>query len=220
MTVTHKWIAGAVALAVAIMAAGWFLLVSPKRSEASDLQSQADAQLQTNQGLETELEVLKQQKKDLPEKQAELAGLRTQIPQTESMPSLIRLLDVAADKAGVDLVSMSPTPAVPVAGLEAAPVDPAAAGAVGVLPSNQLAAINSDITVTGGYFEIERFVNSLENLERYVLVAGMTIGKEEGATADTTQVDDGTLTAVLSSRVFLLPGETVPVEAAAPADAQ
>jgi hypothetical protein len=58
MTVTHRWIAGAVALAVAIMAAGWFLLVSPKRSEASDLQSQADAQLQTNQGLETELEVL------------------------------------------------------------------------------------------------------------------------------------------------------------------
>jgi Tfp pilus assembly protein PilO len=158
--------------------------------------------------------------KDLPEKLAELAGLRTQIPETESMPSLIRMLDVAADKAGVDLVSMSPTPAVPVAGLEAAPADPAAAGGAGVLPSNQLAALNADITVTGGYFEIERFVNSLENLERYVLVAGMTIGEEEGATADTTQVDDGTLTAVLSSRVFLLPGETVPVEAAAPADAQ
>ena len=37
MTETRKWSAGAVVLIVAIVAAGWFLLVSPKRSDAADL---------------------------------------------------------------------------------------------------------------------------------------------------------------------------------------
>jgi Tfp pilus assembly protein PilO len=214
MTITHKWIAGAVVLALALLAGTWFLLVSPKRTEAADLQAQAESQQATNQSLETELALLKQQKKDLPEQQAALAGLRTQVPQTQALPSLVRLLDQAAEKSGVDFTTLSPTAAVPVMSAPGA-----VESADGVLPPEQLAAVNSDIVVNGGYFEIVKFVNALENLERYVLVTNMTIvesdssGEEAGASENA-----GDLTATLSSRVFLLPTAPETVEpAAAPA---
>jgi len=202
MTATRKWIAGTVVIALVVLAGSWFLLVSPKRGEAADLQSEADSQLNVNQALTTELALLKQQKKDLPEQQAQLAELQTQVPQTPSMPSLIRLLDTAGTRSGVDLVSMAPAAAIPVMSAEGATdaVD-------GVLPADQLAAVNADIVIHGGYFEIVKFVNSLENLERYVLVTNMTITQPDTATdtSSTSSADEGQLTATLSSRVFLLP---------------
>ena len=214
MTTTHKWVAGALAIAIAIFAGSWFLLVSPKRTEAADLQAQADEQAATNAGLQTELAVLKQQKKELPQQQAKLAGLQTQIPQTSDMPSLVRLLNQAGAKSGVDLVSFSPAAAVPVTSEASTTVV-----TEGVLPSEQLAAIDAQIVVTGGYFEIVKFLNSLENLQRYLLVTNTTIAPDDAASAspETTQKDAGQLTASLSSRVFLLPVvvEPTPVDAAA-----
>ena len=45
--------------AVVILAAGWFLLVSPKKGEAADLQTQAASQVSANAVLETQLQVLR-----------------------------------------------------------------------------------------------------------------------------------------------------------------
>jgi Tfp pilus assembly protein PilO len=224
MTTSHKWMAGALALAVAVAAAGWFLLVSPKRGEAADLNAQAESQNSGNSSLETDLALLKQQKKDLPEQQARLAELRTKVPQVEGMPSLIRELNAAAAKAGVDLQSMAPSPAVPVSVGD----DPEAAAPVeivdGVLPPEQLAAINTEIVVVGSYFEIERFVNAVENLDRYVLVPNLTVTEIDSAGADASGSSDtaeGDLTANVSGRVFLLPSvpevdTTDPAAAAVP----
>lgn len=212
MTTTHKWIGGAVAMALVVLAGSWFLLISPKRAEATDLQAQADEQLSTNSSLETDLALLQQQKKDLPEQQAKLAGLRTQIPQTQSLPSLIRLLNIAGEKSGVDLQSLTPAAAVSVMSAEGA-----TEAADGVLTPDQLALVNTDIVVKGGYFEITKFVNSLENLKRYVLVANMTIVADDTTSGD---VSNGDLTASMSGRVYLLPtAPEVPIvdPAAAPA---
>jgi Tfp pilus assembly protein PilO len=214
VTTSYKWIAGAVVIAVAIFAGSWFLLVSPKRAEATDIQAQADAQVATNASLNTELSVLKQQKKDLPAQQARLAGLRTQVPQTADMPSLIQQLDTAAAKSGVALVSLSPQVAVPVLAVPGT--------TAGVVPVDNLTAINADIVVSGGYFEIVKFLNSLENLDRYVLVTKVGIVKDEtvAATDSTSAQGAGQLTATLNSRVFVMPEttETTPADpAAAPA---
>ncbi len=48
MTDTRKWSALAVVLVAAIFAAGWFLLVSPKRGEASELRSRRCTQEEAN----------------------------------------------------------------------------------------------------------------------------------------------------------------------------
>ena len=46
------------ALIVGILAASWFLLVSPKRGEASDLRTQAATQEASNQALQQQLSLL------------------------------------------------------------------------------------------------------------------------------------------------------------------
>ena len=54
--------------ALVILAAGWFLLISPKKGEATDLQAQAAEQVSANSILETQLQVLRAQAKELPKK--------------------------------------------------------------------------------------------------------------------------------------------------------
>jgi type IV pilus assembly protein PilO len=200
MTVAHKWVAGAVALALVVGAGAWFLLIAPKRSEAADLQSQAAAQADENASLQTQVNVLREQKKDLPKQQAKLAALRTDIPQTDAMPALIREVNATAEKAGVDVLSLAPTDAVTVLSAEGA-VDPGD----GTLTPGGLAAIDSQLVVEGGYFEIMKFVGDLETLDRYLLVTGLAIAEDEGAAdASATEESQG-LTATIGARVFLLP---------------
>ncbi len=113
MTDTRKWSALAVVLVAAIFAASWFLLISPKRSEAAELKGKAVSRADANARLEQQIQVLKAQQEDLPRQRARLATLRRQIPDNPALPSLIRDLTAAGRKTGVSIDSMSP--AVPVA---------------------------------------------------------------------------------------------------------
>ena len=108
MTETRKWTLGAALLAVAILVAGWFLLISPQRAAVADLETQTVAQERTNSSLDTELAVLKEQNKDLPEKQAELAELRTAIPEAPDLPSYIREMQDLGRQSGVAFTCSDP----------------------------------------------------------------------------------------------------------------
>ena len=188
MTTTRKWSLGAAVIVVLILVATWFLLVSPKRGEAADLQAATAAQDNENSSLETELAVLREQNKKLPKYQAELVELRNRVPQTNAMPGFIRQLTAAADNSGVELKSLTPAPAVP---LSAESLPPEAVSPEGVLPGGKLAGVNVDIIVTGGFFEIQQFANKLENLERYALVVGLTIDEAEAVETEEGSRRDG-----------------------------
>lgn len=207
MTVSRKWTMGTALVALLVLVAGWFLLISPKRAEVADLQAQADDQAATNSSLQVELELRKQQNKDLPEKQAELAELRTQIPETSDLTGYIRELQDIARQADVGLVSMAPAAA---ATLGQAPV---ATGTTATLTPEALAGIDVEIVVAGDYFGIERFVNQIETTERYTLVGGLTIAEVE-ETSDVPAGATPELTATLNARIYL-----VPAAPAAPAPA-
>ena len=197
-----QWVALTVVGCMAVLAAGWFLLISPKKAEAADLVAQTATQEATNDGLRTQLEVLKAQAKDLPKKQAELARVQAKIPDNPALPTLIRALTSAASASGVELVSVTPgapvavaaavtaTPPTPVPAAEgaaaaaapadgAAPAAPAAAGAAGtptaVAPAGTLAAIPLGINVVGGYFEVAQFLSEIEQLPRALRVTALTV---------------------------------------------
>jgi len=210
MTTSRKWTIGAALLIVVVLVGTWFLLVSPKRGEVSELQAATESQEGKNASLETEVALLKEQNKKLPKYQAELAELRNRIPATEGMPSLIRQLRVAADKSGVDLDALTPQPAVALVGPEGGTP---AVGEGGSLPPEALAGVNFDIVVSGGYFEIQQFMNKVENLERYVQVSGFTIAEGEETTEGDTEANAGDLTATLNSRAYLVPTAVVDTEA-------
>lgn len=112
MSMTRKWSLLTAVLVVAIVAAGWFVLIAPKRSEASGLRDQASSQEQQNAMLVQKLEVLKAQQAELPKQRAELANLRIQIPDNPALPSLIRDLTAAGRKVGASIDELTPQPPV------------------------------------------------------------------------------------------------------------
>jgi Tfp pilus assembly protein PilO len=218
-----QWVALALVGSLAIVAAGWFLLVSPKRGEAADLRTQAASQETANTNLRTSLQMLQAQAKDLPKKQADLARVAAKIPSDPAMPALIRALTAASTSAGVHLVSVTPeapvamAAAAPAPGAAPAPVDGAApaaadpaapaAGAPGAGPAGSLAAIPVTISVAGGYFEVAQFLANVENLPRALrvnnltLVPGLSPAAPEGSDA---KVEDGrSLLTTITGSVFM-----------------
>ncbi len=217
--------------AIVILAAGWSLLVSPKKTEATELQATADSQVSANAVLQTELQVLRAQAKELPKKQADLARIAAKIPDNPSLPALIRALTAASTSAGVEFVSVTPGPptaavaAAPVAPVApadpaapVAPVAPAAAPAGGT--AGELAVIPLAINVVGDYFEVEQFLANLENLPRALRVTNLSLAPgvsptaRQGAKAST---DDGRiLTSTVTGSVFMAAGRPVATPVVAP----
>ena len=161
---------------VGVLAAGWFLLISPQSSHAKQLRTQAASVEDATNGLQTQISQLKEQQKGETAQQKRLAEIAQMIPDNPQLPALIRQLSTAAHKAGVSLDSMAPSTPAPV-GAAAAGGAAAPAGAV------PLAQIPVTISVTGSYFNIESFMRSLEHLDRALKVTGLTVAPNNGDTA-------------------------------------
>lgn len=236
-----QWVALTVVGCLGIMAAGWFLLISPKKTEAAEVRELAASQEATNAGLRTQLQVLQAQAKDLPKKQADLARVAAKIPSNPGMPALIRALTAAGTSAGVQLVSVTPgapaavaapVAAAPVAGAAApaaapapaapapaaAPADPNAPVAAG--PAGALAAIPVALNVVGGYFEVSQFLANLENLPRAYRVTNLTLAPGASPTAGDKagSTEDGrTLTSTITGSVFMAANRPAATPVVAPA---
>lgn len=241
MSETRKWSLMAGVLVAAVLAAGWFLLIAPKRTEAAGLREQTVTQEDANARLVQKLAVLKAQQAELPEKRAELAVMREQIPDNPELPTLVRDLTAAGRKVGVSIDTMAPS--VPVAVVAAAPAAPAATstgttstgttgtGTTGTTggtpaapapPAPALYQVPLNLTVTGGYFELEQFVNKLESLRRSFLVTGFSVSAAASSTDASTAGGSGTvapgdLTLSVTGRVYLSPTAAAPATQPTPA---
>ena len=71
----RQWVLLTAVGCVAVLAAGWFLLVQPKHAEADDLRAQAETAQAANAGLRPQLTVLEDQAEVLPEQRARLAAV-------------------------------------------------------------------------------------------------------------------------------------------------
>ncbi len=133
-------IAGVVA--VILIVAWYFLLLSPKMSEKSDLQTQIDSQQTALATAQQEVVRLESYKKTAPQSRAEIVRLGKMLPQSEGIPSLIIELTRTADASGVDLTTIT-----------------RGATALGTPYGVQ----GVTITVIGRFFDVEDFVYRLEN---------------------------------------------------------
>jgi Tfp pilus assembly protein PilO len=203
---------------IAVLAAGWFLLVSPQRSHATELQSQAASQQSANDGLRAQVAQLEAQKKGLPAQQKLLDEIAAKIPASPELPALIRQLSTAAESAGVDLVTLAPTepaaigPATPVTTTtttsSTGTSTPAAA------PASSLMQIPVSVTVRGTYFNLTRFFANVEKLERAMLVPQFKVTPAEASATSADGAANGPsdqLTATLSTIVFESPVAIAPV---------
>jgi Tfp pilus assembly protein PilO len=189
---------------LAVLAGGWFLLVTPKANQASALRSDVDAQLAANRTLQRQIDTLTKQKKDLPKLQAELEKFATKIPNNPALPALVRSLSDAAENSGVELVAVSPS--TPVLAPAAAPVT----GATGTVTAAAaapagltLAHIPVTVGVKGTYSQISAFLAEIEGLSRAFLVTTVGVTPPAAASGSATAVDADKLTAALTGRLFM-----------------
>lgn len=220
MTQNRKWTAGTAAVIVLLLVAGWLLVIAPTRGEAAEARSLTAEQNDANSSLRTKIEMLKVQSADLPAQEARLAEMATQIPADPALPTLIRDLTAAAEATGVVLVSLAPSPPeavsaavpVPVApSPSAAPADGGAGDAAAAAPAAPVSPpapapalfkIGVSLNVTGDYFQVEQFVNKLEELKRSFQVTNFTLASDTTAVGSSSK---NPLTLVLNGRVFVAP---------------
>jgi Tfp pilus assembly protein PilO len=197
MNQTRAWSFGAAVVAVLLVIAAWFVAISPQRSEAADLRDQTTAQQQSNEQLKLKTKQLQAQFASLPERQAQLAEIKQQLPDNPALPALIRDLSSHASTAGVALVSVSPGDPVP-----ATPAAPAAPGAVSTATARggQLLSIPTEVVASGSYADLTLYLQRLQTqMRRAFLIEGIELAPLQDK--DTTK---GPLSMKLTGQIFVL----------------
>lgn len=159
-------IAAAVSIALAVLMV--VLLVLPKMSAVSkareDLQAAQDEEIT----LQSQLRSLQDAQAQAEQTRKEIAALEAKVPPTADLPGLFRVLQAAADRAGVDFFQFSP-------------------GAPSADASGRFSSIPSQITVTGTYFSLQEFLYRLETLSRAAKVMSVSITPASGGESATVQ---------------------------------
>jgi Tfp pilus assembly protein PilO len=206
MNQTRTWTAGTAVAAVLLLIAGWFLLISPQRSEAADLRDQVTAQNAANDQIALKTKQLQAQFASLPERQAQLAEIKQQMPDNPALPSLIRDLSSYAESAHVKLDSVAPgTPAAVAAAAPAAPAaaagQPVAPGQGSVAPSTDgLLSIPTTVTAVGSYSELTLYLQKLQSSMRRAFLVN-TVSLAKASTGAGTSTD---LTMTLNAQIFVM----------------
>ena len=198
------WVGGTAIVAVVILIASWFLVISPKLSAAQEDRAQTDSVKQHNVVLSTQLATLEKQFAGLVTTRSDLAALRKQIPTSAQLTDYLRKLSDLATTHTVVITSLMPGVALPFVAAAAAAAAPkptptatAAAGApveptdtptvttpaaAGGVPG--LAAIPVSIIVVGTYPNVLAFLSDVQSTtDRLFLVTGLTATAQQKVAA-------------------------------------
>jgi Tfp pilus assembly protein PilO len=212
-----------VAVALVVVAAGWFALVSPARSDARELRVQTEMQEQQTQQLRSRISLLQKQNEEIPAQQAILASVQRKMPSSGSVPALIRSLSAAATKAGVTMSALVPERPVEIEVTQERPTAPTEeSDDVAAEPAGDAGDAASDadadapaqasvqrlpltITVCGSFAQLRKYLGNLEGLKRVMTVDRLSITRGACEGSD----DESDLTATMGSSVFILPAGDV-----------
>jgi Tfp pilus assembly protein PilO len=228
---TSTWIGGTVFVALVLMAAAYFLAISPTLAAAADVREQTAVAQSENDVLRASVVQLQADFEKLPEYRAELATLQTQVPTEARVADLLRELDAIAVARGVTLTSVNPgagqavvlaapaTPAPAVApvveteGKQAdAPVDPATAAPAAAAVPQGFAALPVSVTVLGTYDNTLAFLADVQTaMPRLFLVSGLsgTAQKDAEASSGRPQTVVGDQELIVTGFAYVLPDRTV-----------
>lgn len=197
MTSLRIWVLGTVLGAIAIIALGWFLVISPTLTEAARAHLDRQGVESQNAVLEAELVQLREQFDGIDALRGELDQLRVALPPGLDSASLVRQLNSLAEANGVQLTRIAIegagvfTPA-PDAAAPEAPVDEAADAAAPETPAADAPAVESiavapgvsetnfvlvpiSLSVTGAYDAVLAFTQAVQRGERIFLADAVTV---------------------------------------------
>ena len=197
--------------AIALVAVWFVVLWSPQSTRLDGALQREEEAADANSALELRIDRLRDLRARRPQLEADLLALEAAVPAGPELDEFLLDADAAADRAGVDITSITPSkPSTGAAGEEAGTTTSttAAAGttgdpAAGAPPS----AITVALDASGGYFQVLDFINRLDDLPRVVVVDSLTLasgggGVESGETAAPATAGSSQLTMSISARMF------------------
>jgi Tfp pilus assembly protein PilO len=198
-TRTARWSTGTAVVCLLLLAAAWFLLVAPRRSEAADLSDQTVTGQQQNDQLRAQIDQLKAQSTQLSTYRADLAGVVQQLPADAQMPQLVRSLSTLAGASGVVVDTLTPSSASALTatatsgGAASAASAPAAASASTAKASTAkgtgVVQIPISLVVHGDFFQAIAFLQKLQTqLTRAFLVNAIQVAQSTGAGSGQVQL--------------------------------
>jgi len=159
----------------------WYVFFwAPRGRGLSSAKKQAIAAETKRAELQNQLTSLQGLQKRSALTRAKLEQLRIAIPDQPALAEFILDANAAATKAGIDFLSISPSP--PAAGSTAG----------GTTPVAGASTINMSITASGGYFQVLDWVNLLDLLPRIVVIDTLSLSAAPA----------GSLSVTFSSRMF------------------
>ncbi len=199
-------------IGVALVLLWYVALWSPASSSLSDAKKRKEDAVQKTATLQDQIKSLQASQAGQPLKQSQLETLRVAIPDQPNLAQFILDANDAASTAGVDFLSITPTP--PTGQGQSTTATTAAPGAAagGAAP----VPIRVGMTVSGGYFQVLDFMNRLNKLSRIVVIDSVSMttgGGGSGATgaaaAASTASASTNLNVTLSERIFTTSGQPV-----------
>jgi len=212
MNTNRIWVLGSVVIIVVLLAATWFLGVSPQLATAALSSSDKIAVDAQNSVAQATVASLKTQFEQIDSLRAELKKERVVMPSSKDQGPLLSNIGSYAKSAGVTVTSLTFQDATPY--IDGQSLDPELAGVLGLVSSANLLVVPFDTTVKGEVSDLMSFVDKLQNGERIVLVHDLTLGSEPD--------EDGNYTLTLASEAFVLldsasvPAAEVPADPSAP----
>jgi Tfp pilus assembly protein PilO len=103
------WLFGGLALIAVLIAAGWFLMIGPKYTEASDVRAQAEDSSTQLSTLRTQLSQLKADSANLPDYSALLTTYKNALPTDDDIPTFLRQLQTMGTKLNLGVTAYTAT---------------------------------------------------------------------------------------------------------------
>jgi type IV pilus assembly protein PilO len=171
---------------VAIIAASWFLLISPLRSDIGDTNAAITEQAEKLAQAQAKLARAQTTRAEGQKNQARLMELAKMVPQSTQVPSLLVQIQDLADQSGVDFLSVSPG-------------DPTEAVGFQIVPLT--------LSFSGSYFNLSDFSYRVEQLVagpgRLLTVKSIQLTSNSGRSGTASTESDGESGAALGDSPVL-----------------
>jgi Tfp pilus assembly protein PilO len=166
-------------------------MIMPKISKTKETNTQLAAAQEQEQALQTQLTSLQATANNAKAIRTQMALLDAAVPDDAHLSDLIRMLNDAADQAGVDFMTLTPGQPTSVDGGQstliaggtttptgtessASPAAPAAPAYGPTLPES-ISVLPMAITVNGTYFAVDEYLFRLESMPRISKVSQLTL---------------------------------------------
>jgi Tfp pilus assembly protein PilO len=182
--VDRLWALGGVLSAAALLAIGWFFLISPQNARTSSLHDETATAQSRAAALQRRLGELRQQNGDLPRYRARLEADRQALPTTSDLSDFLRGVQSVGDSTGVSVQLLTVGAATQVTAAD-----------------TKVYALPISLTATGATEKVDRFLAQLQQGQpRAVLIgnANLTWKDQSGSVA-------GSVDLQLSLQVFVAP---------------